>query len=76
MMAGKPVTIAIPLNLICGLGTDADTLINVKHLKMLFRTTTLNNIVECKPTAIEYPTGYPPTYTAVSYTHLTLPTKA
>ena len=62
MMAGKPVTIAIPLNLICGLGTDADTLINVKHLKMLFRTTTLDNIVECKPTAIEYPTGYPPTY--------------
>ena len=57
MMAGKPVTIAIPLNLICGLGTDADTLINVKHLKMLFRTTTLDNIVECKPSAIYYPSG-------------------
>ena len=56
-LAGKPVTIAIPLNLICGLGTDADTLINVKHLKMLFRTTTLDNIVECKPSAIYYPSG-------------------
>lgn len=56
-MAGKTVTIAIPLNLICGLGTDADTLINVKHLKMFFRTATLNSIVECNPSRIFYPSG-------------------
>lgn len=54
--AGKNVTLAIPLYLICGLGTDADTLINVKHLKMFFRMNPLKNLIR-NYTSISYPTG-------------------
>ena len=55
--AGENVTLAIPFNLICGLGTDADTLINVKHLKMFFRMNPLKNLIQNNPCSMVYPTG-------------------
>lgn len=55
--AGNEVTIAIPFNLICGLGTDADTLINVKHLKMFVRMAPLNLLFDNETKKITYPAG-------------------
>lgn len=42
--------LAIPFYLICGLGTDANNIINIKQLKMMIRTSTINSIMDNKQT--------------------------
>ncbi|KAK8797474.1 hypothetical protein WA158_005820 [Blastocystis sp. Blastoise] len=42
----QDIHIAIPLNLICALGADRDSVVLVQHLKMLFRTSLLTSLVE------------------------------
>lgn len=40
--------LAIPFYLICGLGTNANNIINIKQLKMMIRTSTINSIMDNK----------------------------